>query len=199
MISIMEHPQSPYTFVKIDFSSSLFELAKDLRVKVFVEEQGVPEENEMDEIDTFAHHFVLLVKRDSKDLSESDTASKNLTDVTNEAYECISTLRIFPYKNSTFQFKVGRVAVALNHRRKGIGSKLMNYAEEWVSNHVKASKAAEELSHVEFILHSQLDKKDFYAGLGYQEQCYANGEQHIFYEEGIPHVKMIKQKQLSQQ
>ncbi|KAI3656899.1 hypothetical protein MP638_001391 [Amoeboaphelidium occidentale] len=199
MISITERPQSPYIYERIDFSSSLFELAKDLRLKVFVEEQGVPEENEMDEIDTFAHHFVLLVKRDGEDLPECDTSSKNPNGVTNETYECISTLRIFPYKNSSFQFKVGRVAVALNHRRKGIGSKLMNYAEEWVSNHVKASTAGEELSHVEFILHSQLDKKYFYASLGYQEQCNANGEQHIFYEEGIPHVKMIKRKQLSQQ
>jgi predicted GNAT family N-acyltransferase len=73
-----------------------------LRRKVFVIEQGVPEELEVDENDKIAAHLVAL--------SDGDV---------------IGTLRIVRHERTA---KIGRMAVSAPSRKEGIGRKLMEFA-----------------------------------------------------------------------
>ena len=73
-----------------------------LRREVFVVEQGVPEELEVDEDDKFAAHLVAL----------SDG-------------HVIGTLRIVRHARMA---KIGRMAVSASSRRNGIGRELMEFA-----------------------------------------------------------------------
>jgi predicted GNAT family N-acyltransferase len=84
--------------------SPLLEAALELRREVFVAEQGVPAELEIDELDPGAIHLVAIL----------DGA-------------VIGTLRILQHEGAA---KVGRVAVRAAARRAGIGGKLMERAAE---------------------------------------------------------------------
>ena len=77
----------------------------DLRLKVFVKEQGVPEELEIDELDQSALH-IIAIKNGS----------------------VIATLRLFFKKDTA---KLGRLAVEKFSRNKGVASQLMQYATEY--------------------------------------------------------------------
>jgi predicted GNAT family N-acyltransferase len=74
-----------------------------LRHEVFVIEQGVPEELEVDEDDKVAAHLAAL----------SDG-------------HIIGTLRIMRHERTA---KIGRMAVSSSSRKKGIGRGLMEFAE----------------------------------------------------------------------
>jgi predicted GNAT family N-acyltransferase len=73
-----------------------------LRREVFVVEQGVPEELEVDENDKVATHLAAL----------SDD-------------HVIGTLRIVRHQRTA---KIGRMAVSAHSRKKGIGKELMEFA-----------------------------------------------------------------------
>jgi predicted GNAT family N-acyltransferase len=88
--------------VEIEFASDLMRDAFELRYEVFVDEQGVPRELEVDEFDPGATHLVAI--RDDR---------------------VIGTLRILDHGAAA---KVGRVAVRATARRDGIGSRLMKHA-----------------------------------------------------------------------
>lgn len=90
-----------------------FEHALALRRLVFVEEQGVPEELELDERDAGARHLVAL---------EGDTV--------------VGTLRILGVGEVV---KIGRVAVRRDRRGAGLGARMMIAAIE----SVRASGARE--------------------------------------------------------
>lgn len=83
----------------VNSDSALLQAAFALRREVFVVEQNVPLELEIDEHDTSAIHFVM--KRHG---------------------EVVATLRLLPYGD---QIKIGRVVVKQPLRRQGLGSKLM--------------------------------------------------------------------------
>jgi predicted GNAT family N-acyltransferase len=88
--------------IEIEFASDLMREAFGLRYEVFVDEQGVPRELEVDELDTVATHLVAI----------SDDA-------------IVGTLRILEHDGAA---KVGRVAVRAALRRTGIGARLMEHA-----------------------------------------------------------------------
>ncbi len=123
-------------------------LALPLRIEVFVDEQQVPFELEQDEHDAHATHVVLL----------------------SEQGRAVATGRLLA------DGRIGRLAVARTHRRRGLGRavlvKLVNHAESQDIDQVW--------------LHAQCDARSFYEGLGFV----AKGEP--FMEAGIAHVLMTR-------
>ena len=75
--------------------------AFSIRKHVFIQEQGVPEEMEVDEHDLSAQHALAYV--DS---------------------QCIGTARLVSLTGNIG--RIGRMAVLLKHRRQGIGRQLLN-------------------------------------------------------------------------
>lgn len=87
---------------QVGWGSPLMAKALELRREVFVSEQGVPLELEIDEMDEAAIHFVLLLEG-----------------------EVAATLRLLPQDNCV---KIGRVAVKREYRKRGLGTRLMKLA-----------------------------------------------------------------------
>lgn len=87
----------------------------------------------------------------------------------------IGTGRMYKENNETYH--IGRVAVKKEYRNKKIGTKVLNELEN----------KAKELNAKHLVLMSQLDKKEFYEKCGFKEV-----KNTLFYEEGCPHIKMIK-------
>ena len=83
----------------VDANSEWIQQAFDLRHEVFVVEQRVPLELEIDEYDPSATHLVML-----------------------QGDEVVATLRLVPYGD---KIKIGRVAVRQQLRRQGLGTQLM--------------------------------------------------------------------------
>ena len=118
----MNHPQSsestdtskhlpalPLTVFRFTQSENPahFEQAASLREAVFVEEQNVPAEEEWDEYDEVATHWLLVD-------SENDLP--------------VATARLIDYQEACQTrpvAKIGRVAVSAEYRGKGIGEHLM--------------------------------------------------------------------------
>ena len=73
---------------------------RNLRIEIFVKEQGVPEENEFDEYDMQAPHLVIF----------SDG-------------EAVATGRVIPYGQDTV--KIGRIAVKKDKRGLHLGEKIV--------------------------------------------------------------------------
>ena len=132
-------------------SADDFENALAVRLRVFVQEQSVPIEEEVDDQDNEAVHAVA-------ELRGVIVATGRLI------------LQQFPI------VYIGRMAVDIDHRRHGIGGKLLIFLE----NH------ARDLGGGKVILHAQEYVKSFYVSHGYEEQ----GE--VFMEANIPHVLMSK-------
>lgn len=83
----------------VDANSEWIQQAFDLRHEVFVVEQRVPLELEIDEYDPSATHLVMP-----------------------QGDEVVATLRLVPYGD---KIKIGRVAVRQQLRRQGLGTQLM--------------------------------------------------------------------------
>ncbi len=83
----------------VDANSEWIQQAFALRHEVFVVEQRVPVELEIDEDDPAAMHLVLL-----------------------QDAQVVATLRLVPYGD---KIKIGRVAVRQQLRRQGLGTQLM--------------------------------------------------------------------------
>ena len=132
-------------------SADDFENALAVRLRVFVQEQSVPIEEEVDDQDNEAVHAIA-------ELKGIIVATGRLI------------LQQFPI------VYIGRMAVDIDHRRHGIGGKLLIFLE----NH------ARDLGGEKVILHAQEYVKSFYVSHGYEEQ----GE--VFMEANIPHVLMSK-------
>jgi predicted GNAT family N-acyltransferase len=73
-----------------------------IRVRVFVKEQGVPEEIELDRDDEWATHFLAV-----------------------QSGKAVGTARVVMRRGSA---KIGRMAVLKRHRRKGVGKRLLKRA-----------------------------------------------------------------------
>ena len=138
------------TIVPLEASDQLMGAVYALRHDVFVDEQGIPQELEQDEEDKSATHLVGL------------------------SYgRVVGTLRIVRHGPEA---KVGRMAVAVSSRKKGIGRRLMEFAAE----HCR------DVGVTEIVLSAQLTARDFYKNLGYVE------EGSVFDDAGLPHVMMRK-------
>jgi predicted GNAT family N-acyltransferase len=88
--------------IEIEFASDLMRDAFELRFEVFVDEQGVPRELELDELDAGAIHLV-AIRHD----------------------QVVGTLRMLEHDGAA---KIGRVAVRAAARHSGIGARLMERA-----------------------------------------------------------------------
>ena len=73
---------------------------RNLRIEIFVKEQGVPEENEFDEYDLEVPHLVIFLDG-----------------------EAVATGRNIPYGENTV--KIGRIAVKKDKRGMGLGEKIV--------------------------------------------------------------------------
>lgn len=73
---------------------------RDLRIEIFVKEQGVPQENEFDDYDLQVPHLVIFLDG-----------------------EAVATGRIIPYGEDTV--KIGRIAVKKDKRGLHLGEKIV--------------------------------------------------------------------------
>jgi predicted GNAT family N-acyltransferase len=129
-------------------------IAYPIRYQVFVLEQRIPIDLEIDEHDASAQHLIVLLNQ-----------------------KPIGTARIFKANHqSNDHLKIGRLAILKDHRRQGLGSKMMemliNYAE--IHQYKKIS------------LHAQIDALGFYENFGF----IADSEE--FIEGGILHRECVK-------
>mgnify|MGYP002018068615 CR=1 FL=1 len=80
--------------------------ALGVRFRVFVGEQRVPMEEELDEVDATATHAIVLVEG-----------------------QVVATGRVF-YRDEDSAARIGRMAVDIEYRRQGIGGRLLTFLEE---------------------------------------------------------------------
>jgi predicted GNAT family N-acyltransferase len=151
----------------------------------------VPESEELDETDALATHFLIL----SDDPTDFASVHSPPTFVEadglradSSGLSAIATLRTFPHgqDDPASVFQLGRFAVVREGRGRGIGSMLLELAEEYL---VKVVGRGTTFS---IALHAQLDKKDFYVKNGYRADP-AHAE--IFLDAGIEHTALRKQFQ----
>jgi predicted GNAT family N-acyltransferase len=126
------------------------EEALRLRAEVFCEEQGVASEAEFDGLDADATHIVVF-----------------------DGERVVGTCRLL-FEDDLC--RLGRMAVRAEHRRSGIGGRIIAAAEH----------EAREGGAREIVLHAQRRAEAFYAAVGFV------AEGGTFEEERIPHVLMRK-------
>ena len=137
--------------VKLVETEEDMEAAVSIRFRVFVDEQSVPAEIELDEYDAVATHAIAV-----------------------EDGQAVGTGRMY-FEND--EAHIGRMAVDLPHRRRGVGGLILRFLEE----------EAQSQGATEIVLHAQDYVKAFYASHGYTE----HGD--TFMEAGIRHVEMRKE------
>ena len=138
--------------VKLVETEQELEGAISIRFRVFVSEQSVPPEEELDDADATATHAIAI----SQD-------------------KVIGTGRLIVQDESIVI--IGRMAVDLEWRRKGVGGRILTFLEQEArSRGLRQS-----------LLHAQEYVKSFYASHGYAE----HGD--VFLEVDIPHVEMRKE------
>ncbi|SCS51278.1 GNAT family N-acetyltransferase [Staphylococcus caeli] len=95
---------------KIVTTPTMLEDAYQIRKSVFVQEQGVPLENEIDQFESIATHVI--------GYDQSNTP--------------FATGRFRPLDKG---IKIERIAIIASHRKLGYGKLLMNYLEEVAKSH----------------------------------------------------------------
>ena len=88
----------------------------------------------------------------------------------------VATGRVF-YRDEDSAARIGRMAVDIEYRRKGIGGRLLRFLEDEATAQGVTT----------YILNAQVYVKDFYAAHGYTER----GEE--FLEADIVHILMRKE------
>ncbi|GHU71951.1 GNAT family acetyltransferase [Bacteroidia bacterium] len=94
-----------------DTKSNIYAEAVRIRHTVFVDEQKVPLEMEIDEYETQCVHFVLY----------------------NEENNAVATARLLPDKTDGGRVTLQRMAVLKAHRGKGYGREVIAAAEKWLA------------------------------------------------------------------
>lgn len=162
--------------MKVAIYETLADPAREIRKKVFIDEQGF--QDEYDEIDETAVHFVLF--EDGWLPDERSTTGRSATGqsaIEQSAIEqsAIATCRVF-WNEEMNAYALGRLAVIAESRGKNIGSILVNEVEKYVRLR----------GGTEIVLHAQCRATGFYGKLGFVEF----GE--VQDEEGCPHIWMRK-------
>lgn len=152
--------------MKVAIYETLTDPAREIRKNVFIDEQGF--EEEYDEIDEVAVHFVLF---------EDEPSSIERSSIEQSAIEqsAIATCRVF-WNEEMNAYTLGRLAVIAKSRGKNIGSILVHEVEKYVRLR----------GGTEIVLHAQCRASEFYRKLGFAEF----GE--VQDEEGCPHIWMRK-------
>ncbi|MCT4673171.1 MAG: GNAT family N-acetyltransferase [Prolixibacteraceae bacterium] len=135
-----------------ELSTEEFFTLFQLRQQVFVVEQDCVY-LDMDEIDRNAVHLLVQDNNDEK---------------------VVATLRIFAGKNNYWH--IGRVAVAIEARKRGVAREMMERAVAWIKEQ-KGVKGVE--------ISAQSYLFDFYRSLGFQK----SSEEYVL--DGLPHLDMI--------
>lgn len=138
--------------VKFVETEAELEGAVNVRMRVFVVEQQIPAEEELDDDDAAATHAIALI-----------------------GGKVVATGRVIYPDEGVAQ--IGRMAVDLEYRRRGIGGRILGLLEEEAR-----SRGANRC-----LLHAQEYVKPFYAGAGYLEHG------NPFLEVDIPHIEMRKE------
>jgi len=128
------------------------EAAFALRREVFEREQGVPRPLDRDAYDNNADHAVVF----------------------DGAGHCVATGRLVRLDSRTCQ--IGRMATAAEHRRHGVGAKVLEALERMAALRGVA----------EIVLHAQVPGESFFKNRGYLT------EGAPFKDQGIPHLLMRK-------
>ena len=150
--------------VKIVEYSDELEKILQLRQTVFIKEQKVPEDEEIDDLD-------------SLDAISSNRVIHLIAYVGEEVF---GTARLFLPSTTDIRtvtaetLHVGRVAVKQTGRRLGLGSLLMN----------KCHEIAREIGHKQITLSAQIQAMPFYRELGYKERG------PLYLDAGIQHQDM---------
>ena len=139
--------------VKLVETEEEMEGALSVRFRVFVAEQQVPVDEELDEFDSSATHAIVVNNG-----------------------EVVATGRLV-YGNEDTAVRIGRMAVDVEWRRKGLGGRLLTFLEEEAATQGVST----------YILNAQEYVKEFYASHGYIER----GE--TFLEADIVHILMRKE------
>ncbi|KAJ3101147.1 hypothetical protein HDU97_001613 [Phlyctochytrium planicorne] len=149
------------------------EAAFAIRIRIFCQEQGYPEETEIDDRDQTCTHILALT-----------TPAPHLSQLPSfPPLVAIGTARVYLKRvDGKVVGRIGRVAVALEARGIGAGAGVMIKAEEALKGLLKES--GEDECFIE--LHAQVPKKGFYEKLGYE----AFGDEYD--EDGAPHISMRK-------
>lgn len=135
-----------------------------LRNDVFVVEQQITAEAEVDTLDGVACHVLVF---------EGDEALASA-----DPFRLMGTARLVALTNAAQDtWKVGRVAVAERYRKRGIGGLILASIGEWLD-------AAEPVR--TGVMHAQAHLETWYASHGWDRV----GE--IFDEANIPHVRMVR-------
>jgi predicted GNAT family N-acyltransferase len=158
-----------------------------IRFKVFVEEQNVPADMELDEYDPICLHVLACVKnnKNKKQQEEKEEGSPNVDQESQNSNDSLKTNlerlengELIPAGTGRLALekgKIGRMAVHSEFRGTGIGAVILNelIRQAKISGVVK-----------ECVLNAQIQAKQFYERSGFKV---ASDE---FDEAGIPHVKM---------
>ena len=150
--------------VKLVESQAEWRAAFDLRLKVFVHEQGVPFEEELDEHDESATHVIALA--DGYVVGTGRVVFPTV----------VPSDDGHPPPEPDARSRIGRMAVDVAWRRRGVGRRILETLEA----------EARRRKMQEVVLHAQTYAKEFYASCGYLE------EGPVFLEAGIDHVLMRK-------
>lgn len=157
--------------MKVAIYETLTDPAREIRKNVFIDEQGF--EEEYDEIDEVAVHFVLF--EDEPSSIERSSIEQSAIEQSAIEQSAIATCRVF-WNEEMNAYTLGRLAVIAKSRGKNIGSILVHEVEKYVRLR----------GGTEIVLHAQCRASEFYRKLGFAEF----GE--VQDEEGCPHIWMRK-------
>ncbi|KAG2155046.1 acyl-CoA N-acyltransferase [Suillus bovinus] len=154
---------------------TLLQQCIQVRIAVFVTEQGFPLEVEVDEHDPTATHWLLRVL---------------------PSLESIGTIRAYRVENAGGSYyKLSRLAVLQEYRHYKFGRNLVLALHNWAEVHARNSGVTD---YVKIVCHSQAARANsagaiaFYRKLGYKE------EGDLFDEDGEPHQKMVARLSLAE-
>ncbi|KAI6105920.1 acyl-CoA N-acyltransferase [Pisolithus sp. B1] len=148
----------------------LLDQCLNVRVEVFVHEQGFSLDDEFDKHDPTATHFLLRLLPSK--LAIGTIRGTKMVDSNGDAY-----------------YKLSRLAVLKPYRRYRFGRDLVLALHGWVKEDAKRSS---DVDMAKVVAHSQISVKQFYSKYGYLQE----GEE--FDEEGAPHQKMVAYLSLQQ-
>lgn len=162
MLKDFSFPESNVV-VTVVSTEELLERAYQVRLKVFVEEQLVPLEEEIDALDVDPNTVHVLA---------IDTLSGS----------ALGTARLLPTPGKPGHFHIGRVAVDSYHRGRNVGAALMTSLER-----IAVSRTQPDAVPVVIELSAQIQASGFYHRLGYEQIS-----QRQYLDAGILHVDMAK-------
>lgn len=175
-----------------------------VREEVFVTEQGVPLQNELDDDDAECIHFVLYCSSADGIIQPSGTIrivpqSTSLHVDLDQHRKLDGTAYVGDVKSSTYTgepfIKLGRLAVTESQRGRGHAASLVRAALEYaVANPLDLGAGTEKEAqwHGLVLIHAQMQVQKFWASCGFTvDEAFG-----MWDEEGIDHIAMWKRMQV---